>query len=161
MKPIDYKTKIKTREEIIQIAENARKEGKKIVTLNGSFDLLHAGHLDILEEAARQGDLFILGLNSDKSVKSYKGEKRPIISEEHRARMLADLQFIDYITLFDEPECLAFVESVKPNVHVNGADYGENCIEAPIVKKYGGRVHIVNFKTPLSTSKIIEKIKSL
>jgi D-glycero-beta-D-manno-heptose 1-phosphate adenylyltransferase len=161
MKPTDCNSKIKTREEIIQIAEKARDDGKTIVTLNGSFDLLHAGHLDILEEAAYQGDILIVGLNSDKSVKSYKGDKRPIISEEHRARMLADLSFIDYITLFDEPECLAFVESVKPDVHVNGADYGKDCIESQVVKKYGGRIHIVNFKTPISTSKIIEKIKGL
>lgn len=161
MKPTDSQSKIKTREETVAFIEEQRKLGKSIVTLNGSFDVLHAGHLDILEEAAKQGDVLIIGLNSDKSVKSYKGEKRPIISEEYRARMLATLNFVDVVTLFDEPECLAFVEAMKPDVHVNGADYGENCIEAPIVKKYGGRVHIVNFKTPLSTSKIIEKIKSL
>ena len=111
MKPTNYKDKIKTREEIIQIVEQLRKEGKKIATINGSFDLLHAGHLDILEEAAKQGDILIVGLNSDKSVKSYKGENRPIISEEHRARMLANLHLVDYITLFDEKQSLAFVES--------------------------------------------------
>ncbi|MBU0907136.1 MAG: adenylyltransferase/cytidyltransferase family protein [Nanoarchaeota archaeon] len=161
MKPLNFQTKIKSREEIIQIAEKARQDGKTIVTLNGSFDLLHAGHLDILEEAAKQGDIFILGLNSDKSVSSYKGQKRPIIAEEHRARFLANLNYIDYVTLFDEKEPLAFIDSIKPNVHVNGADYGENCIEAPIVKKYGGRIHIVNFKTPISTSKIIDRIRGL
>jgi len=160
MKPTNYKDKIKTREEIIQIAEKARREGKTVVTINGSFDLLHAGHLDILEEAAKQGDILIVGLNSDKSVKSYKGESRPIIPEQHRARMLAALGFIGYVTLFDEKESLNFVESIKPNVHVNGSDYGENCIEAPIVKKYGGKMHMVEHRTPISTSKIIDKIKN-
>ncbi|MFH1802681.1 MAG: adenylyltransferase/cytidyltransferase family protein [archaeon] len=161
MKPLDYKSKIKTREEITQIAEKARAEGKSIVTINGSFDLLHAGHLDILEEAAKQGDILIVGLNSDKSVKSYKGESRPIIPEEHRARVLASLYFVDYLTLFDEKESLAFVESVKPTIHVNGGDYGHDCIEAQTVKKHGGKIHIVKHKTVISTSKIINKIKHI
>lgn len=161
MNPANYGSKIKSREEITAIVEKARSENKMIVTLNGSFDLLHTGHLDILEEAAKQGDLLIVGLNSDRSVKSYKGDSRPIIPEEHRARMLASLECVDYVTLFDEPTSLAFVESVRPDVHVNGADYGEDCIESPIVKKYGGRIHIVPFKTPISTSKIIGKIRSL
>ncbi|MBU1988415.1 MAG: adenylyltransferase/cytidyltransferase family protein, partial [Nanoarchaeota archaeon] len=147
MKPQNYKDKIKTRKEIVEIAAEAKLEGKKVVTINGSFDLLHVGHLDILEEAAHQGDLLIVGLNSDKSVKAYKGETRPIISEEHRARSLASLDFVDYITLFDEKESLAFVESIKPHVHVNGGDYGHDCMEAQTVKKHGGKIHIVEFKT--------------
>jgi len=161
MKPQNYKDKIKTRNEITEIAAEAKLEGKKVVTLNGSLDLLHAGHLDILEEAAHQGDLLIIGLNSDKSIKLYKGEERPIISEKHRARLIASLNFVDYVTLFDEPESLAFVESIKPHVHLNGGDYGKDCIEAQAVKKHGGKVHIVKHKTPISTSDIINKIKNL
>jgi len=151
--------KLKSRREISVLAEKLKKEGKIVVTVNGSFDMLHAGHLHILEEAKKQGDVLIVGLNSDKSVKIYKSKDRPIIPEDQRAALLCALECVDYVTLFDEPECLTFVESIKPHVHVNGSEYGPNCIEAPLVKKYGGRLHIVQRKegTP-GTSKIIEKI---
>src|SRR3989344_3911940 len=153
--------KIKTREEITKIAKELKLQGKKIVTINGCFDLLHTGHVHMLEEAKQQGDVLIVGLNSDKSVKSYKGLSRAIIPEHDRARMLAALECVDYVTLFDETDCLAFVDSVRPNVHVNGPEYGENCIEAPLVKKHGGRIHIAKKVEGLSTSGIIKKIKEM
>ena len=153
--------KIKTREGITKLAKELKLQGKKIVTINGCFDLLHAGHVHMLEEAKQQGDILIVGLNSDKSVKSYKGLSRPIIPEQDRAKMLAALSCVDYVTLFDETDCLAFVDSVRPIVHVNGPEYGENCIEAPLVKKHGGRIHIAKKVEGLSTSGIIKKIKEM
>jgi rfaE bifunctional protein nucleotidyltransferase chain/domain len=160
--------KIKTREEIIKLSEELKKQGKTIVTTNGSFDLLHIGHILFFEQAKKQGDILIVGLNSDKSVKEWKKhigykdwDKRPINPQDARAKMLAALEFIDYITIYDEPDCLAFVESVKPNVHVNGSEYGKECIEAPIVKRYGGKVHIIKIIGDYSTSNLIRKIKSI
>lgn len=159
--------KIKTREEISKIAEELKSGGKKIVTINGSFDIIHRGHLYILEEAKKQGDILVVGLNSDKSVKEWKKhigykdwEKRPYNEEKNRAELLAGFECVDYVTIFNEPDCLKFVESIKPNIHVNGSEYGEDCIEAPIVKKYGGKIYIVKIKGNLSTSSLINKIRN-
>ncbi len=150
--------KIKTRQEISKIAEQLRKEGKKIVTTNGAFDLLHYGHVKLFEYAKQQGDILIIGLNSDKSIKSYKNKNRPIIKQEYRAEVLAAIQHIDYITIFDEPECIKFVESVKPNVHVNAATYGLNCVESETVKRYGGEIKLFDVIPGHSTTELIKKI---
>lgn len=160
--------KIKTREEIEKISEELKKQGKVVVSINGSFDLLHVGHVKILEEARKQGDVLIVGLNTDDSVRRWKkhmGYKdwmnRPLNNQNDRTEMLAALECVDYVTLFDETDCLKFVESVKPNIHANGSDYGENCIEAPTVKKYGGKVYIVKLVEGYSTSNLIKKIKAM
>tara|TARA_Y100000310_G_C20685355_1_gene818607 strand:- start:3211 stop:3720 length:510 start_codon:yes stop_codon:yes gene_type:complete len=160
--------KIKTREEIINISEDLKKQGKTIVTTNGSFDLLHVGHIKFLEEAKKQGDILIIGLNTDESVRRWKkhiGYKdwanRPLNNEKDRTEMLAALECVDYVTLFDETECMPFIESVKPNIHVNGSEYGKDCIEAPTVKKYGGKIHVVKIIGNYSTSNLIKKIKSM
>lgn len=133
-------------------------EGKKIATLNGSFDLLHAGHLHIIYEASRQGDVLIVALNTDASIQKYKSPKRPIVSLENRLRMMAALGFVDYVTSFDETDPRVILEKIKPHVHVNGAEYGAECIEAEIVKKHGGIIHIVQLVPGLSTSNLIKKI---
>ena len=160
--------KIKTREEIKEISERLKKEGKVVVTTNGSFDILHIGHVRFLQEAKKQGDVLIIGLNTDDSVRRWKKhigykdwKERPINSQEVRADMLAALECVDYVTLFDETDCIPFIESVKPNVHVNGSEYGENCIEAETVKKHGGKIHIVNLVGDYSTSNLIKKIKNM
>lgn len=147
------------RAQLAPLAALLRAQGKRIVTLNGSFDLLHAGHLRILEEARRQGDVLLVGLNSDASVKRYKSASRPFIAEEERARLLLALRVVDYVHVFDEDEPMAFLEEVRPHVHVNGSEYGADCVEAPLVKKHGGRIHIVEKIPGLSTSAIVEKIK--
>ena len=135
--------------------------GKKltIATLNGSFDLMHAGHLYIIHEASKQADRLIVALNSDDSIRQYKGSDRPIISLQYRLEMAAALEFVDYVTWFDETDPRALLERIKPDVHVNGAEYGENCIEAEVVKTNGGRLHLVDRIPSLATSSIIEKIK--
>jgi D-beta-D-heptose 7-phosphate kinase/D-beta-D-heptose 1-phosphate adenosyltransferase len=142
------------------LAAMLRAQGKRLVTINGSFDLLHAGHLFILEEAKRQGDVLIVGLNSDASVKRYKSADRPLIPEAERARMLLALRCVDYAHVFDEDAPMAFLGEVRPDVHVNGSEYGADCIEAPTVRKHGGRIHIVEKIPGLSTSQIIAKIKT-
>ncbi len=137
-----------------------KEEGKTLVTLNGSFDLLHAGHLKMIHEASLQGDCLIMALNSDASIQKYKSPDRPIVTLEHRLEMVAALEFVNYVTYFDETDPIAFLKKVKPDVHVNGAEYGENCLEADVVKENGGRVHIVSLVPGLSTSNLIEKIQS-
>ncbi|MDN3508856.1 MAG: adenylyltransferase/cytidyltransferase family protein [Candidatus Neptunochlamydia sp.] len=137
-----------------------RKLGKTITTLNGSFDLLHAGHLKMVHEASQQADVLILALNSDASIKKYKSHLRPIVPLEHRLEMIAALEFVDYVTYFDETDSIALIEKIKPDVHNNGSEYGENCIEAEVVRNHGGKIHIVKLIPGLSTSKLIEKIKT-
>lgn len=151
--------KIKTRKEIAKIAKELKNRGKKIVTCNGCFDIIHAGHIKFLKEAKERGDVLIVGLNSDRSVKENKGEKRPINNEKDRAIVLAALEMVDYVTIFDEKTPIELLEIIKPDVHVNGEEYGENCIEALIVKKYGGKVYIVKLKKGFSTTNLIKKIK--
>jgi rfaE bifunctional protein nucleotidyltransferase chain/domain len=142
-----------------EFVEELRGRKLTLATLNGSFDLLHAGHLYIISEAAKQADRLLVALNSDSSMASYK--RRPIISLEHRLEMMAALEFVDFVTWFDETDPRALLAKIKPNVHVNGAEYGENCLEAAVVKESGGRLHLVERIPALSTSSIIEKIKGL
>jgi len=142
------------------LAENLRAKGKRIVTINGSFDILHNGHLHILNEARSQGDVLIVGLNSDASVKGYKGANRPIVTERRRAEMLLALRMVDYVHVFDEPDPIAFLKEVRPDVHVNGSEYGEDCIESETVKGGGGQIHIVNRIPGLSTSRLIDAARS-
>ncbi|MBR6462059.1 adenylyltransferase/cytidyltransferase family protein [bacterium] len=154
-------SKIVSREELAKCCEELRKEGKTIVTCNGSFDLFHYGHLCFLEEAKAQADVLIVGLNSDSSIKQYKSPLRPIIGQEQRAALLSALSIVSYVHIFDETVPMPFLEVVKPNVHVNGSEYGENCIEAPTVKKYGGRIHLMPKVAGLSTTGLIERIRTL
>lgn len=135
-----------------------RAQGKTLVTLNGSFDLMHAGHLHILYEASLQGDLLLVALNSDASIRQYKSPKRPIISLNWRLEMLSAIEFVDFLTWFDETDPRALLQVLQPDVHVNGAEYGENCIEAEVVKQGGGRLHLVDRIPGLATSDIITKI---
>lgn len=138
------------------------KLGKKtIATLNGSFDLMHAGHLHMIYEASKMADVLIIALNSDASIKQYKSADRPIISLNDRLQMMAAIEFVDYVTWFDETNPCLVLEILKPDVHVNGQEYGENCIEAETVKANGGKLAIVPLVPGLSTSKIIEKIHNL
>ncbi|MBR5623868.1 adenylyltransferase/cytidyltransferase family protein [bacterium] len=154
-------SKIVDRETLGKECEKLRAEGKTIVTCNGSFDLFHYGHLCFLEEAKRQADVLIVGLNSDSSIKQYKSPLRPIICQEQRAALLSSIAIVSFVHIFDETVPMPFLEVVKPNVHVNGSEYGEDCIEAATVKKYGGRIHLMPKVAGLSTTGLIAKIKAL
>jgi D-beta-D-heptose 7-phosphate kinase/D-beta-D-heptose 1-phosphate adenosyltransferase len=145
---------------LAQLAATLRAKGKKIVTINGSFDLLHGGHIHILNEARRQGDVLIVGLNSDRSVRSYKGPGRPIVPEQRRAEMLLALRMVDYVHVFDESDPIAFLNEVAPDIHVNGSEYGENCIERETVRRAGGEIYIVGRIPGLSTSGLLEALQS-
>lgn len=155
------KAKILNPSDLIKRVEKLRQEGKTIATLNGSFDLMHAGHLHMIYEASKAADVLIMALNTDRSIQQYKSPDRPIIPLEYRLQMVAALGFVDFVTWFDETDPCTLLEMIKPDVHVNGAEYGENCIEADVVKANGGKLKIVELVPGLSTSQIIKKIQGL
>ncbi len=136
-----------------------REQGLTIATLNGSFDLLHAGHLYIISQAKLQADRLLVALNSDLSIQQYKGVERPIVPLIYRLEMMAALEFVDYVTWFEEATPCAILETIRPDVHVNGVEYGADCVEAPTVKACGARLHLVDRIPTLSTSELINKIR--
>jgi rfaE bifunctional protein nucleotidyltransferase chain/domain len=138
-----------------------RAEGRTIATLNGSFDLLHAGHLHIIHEASTVADCLIVALNSDDSIRRYKSADRPIISLQYRLMLMAALEYVDYVTWFEEDDPCHLLSKIRPDIHVNGSEYGYACVEASTVQSYGGRIHIVDLVAGLSTSNIVEKIIAL
>lgn len=150
--------KIKSQKEIIEISRRLKKQGKKVVTRNGSFDILHLGHVKSLREAKKQGDVLIVLLNSDKSVKVYKGSSHPIVSQKERAEMLASLESVDYVVLFDEIKPGALLTKIKPNVHCVGPDWGKYTSSRKIVEESGGRIHILKKVGNFSTSGLIKRI---
>lgn len=153
--------KIKSIEELSKIVQGFKDKKQKIVTINGCFDMLQLGHIYILYEAKKQGDILLVGLNSDASVKRLKGNDRPINDQATRCQLMAALQMVDYVFIFEEDDPRAFLKVLKPDIHVNDASYGENCIETEVLKTYGGKLHLVEkFKVP-STTQTIEKIKKV
>lgn len=150
--------KIKKRKELTKIVEQLKNEGKTIVTTNGTFDLLHYGHVKLFEYAKKQGDILVIGMNSDKSVKKYKSKNRPIINQRYRAEVLAAIQYIDYVTIFNEADSINFVKLVKPHVHINASTYGYDCIERGAVEKYGGKIKLFGIIKGHSTTDIIKRI---
>lgn len=149
---------IKTWKEMAFISETLRNQKKKIVFTNGCFDILHIGHIKYLEEAKKLGDILVIGLNSDKSVERLKGESRPINSQFSRSYILASLEVVDYVVLFDQDTPLDLIKLINPDVLVKGGDYkGENIIGQDIVKE----IKILKLIEGFSTSKTIERIKNL
>jgi rfaE bifunctional protein nucleotidyltransferase chain/domain len=153
------KNKIISRSQINHVISTLKKKGQKIVFTNGCFDLLHVGHVRYLQEAASLGDCLIVGLNSDRSVRKIKGPKRPLISENQRAEVLAALACVGYIVLFAEADPLKLIESIKPDILVKGADWSlDKIIGADLVHSYKGEVHRVDIVPLISTSEIIHRI---
>ena len=146
---------------MIRIAGH-RKAGDRIVFTNGCFDILHVGHVRYLTSAKKEGDILVVGLNSDESVKSIKDPNRPIIHQNQRAEVVAGLGCVDYITIFDEPDPLLIIQAVKPDVLVKGSDWPEEKIVGnDFVKQSGGRVVRIPIVDEVSTSSIIRRIVSL
>ncbi|MBU1908806.1 MAG: D-glycero-beta-D-manno-heptose 1-phosphate adenylyltransferase, partial [Verrucomicrobia bacterium] len=135
-----------------------RAAGKKLVFTNGAFDLLHAGHVTYLEFARRQGDALVVGLNSDASVRRYKGDRRPVNRQSDRARVLAALECVDYVVMFGEDEPARLIAELKPDVLVKGADWAHYVSGRDLVEKAGGRVVLAPLVKGRSTSGLIEKI---
>lgn len=143
-----------------QLVENLKAQNKKVVFTNGCFDILHVGHLRYLNEAKKQGDILIIGVNSDSSVKRLKGETRPINNQFDRAELLCGLKAVDYAVIFEEDTPEELIATLKPSIHVKGGDYKkENLPETKIVESYGGEVRILSFVEGKSTTNIVNKIK--
>lgn len=151
---------IRDKEKLGEIVNRLKFEGKKIVTTNGCFDILHKGHVFYLRESKKYGDVLIVGLNSDSSVKRLKGEDRPINDERSRAIVLDELKSVDYVFIFEEDTPIEFLKIVKPHYHTKGADYeGKNISELDVLKKYGGKMVYIKYLENYSTTNIINKIK--
>ncbi|WP_457623480.1 D-glycero-beta-D-manno-heptose 1-phosphate adenylyltransferase [Persephonella sp.] len=145
----------------LEIIEKWKKEGKKIVFTNGCFDIIHAGHVDYLEKAKKLGDILIVGLNSDSSVRRIKGKARPINNQEHRMKVLNALKPVDLVIIFDEDTPERLIKEIKPDVLVKGGDWKiENIVGSDFVKSYGGKVQTIDFIYDISTTKIIQKVKN-
>jgi len=152
---------IVSRERIREISKEIKKEGKKIVFTNGCFDLIHKGHIYLLKEAKKFGDVLIVGINSDKSVRKIKGENRPILKEEERTFIIDNIKGVDYVVLFDEETPEELIKEICPDFLVKGGDYKEEeIVGADFVKKSGGKVVIIPYLKNFSTTKLIERIKN-
>ncbi|MCX7981786.1 MAG: D-glycero-beta-D-manno-heptose 1-phosphate adenylyltransferase [Syntrophales bacterium] len=150
---------ILTREELLTVINTLHREGKKIVFTNGCFDLIHIGHVRYLREAKKLGDVLIIGLNSDESVKRLKGPGRPIINQEDRAEILSSLEFVDFVTVFEEDTPINIISVIEPDVLVKGGDWPvEEIVGNEVVKKRGGKVVTLPFTEGKSTTRIIQRI---
>lgn len=144
---------------LLSILQKHKEEGKKIVFTNGCFDILHLGHIEYLAKAADFGDILVVGLNTDKSVKIIKGNERPINNQNARASVLASLFFVDYVVLFDEYTPENLIKIIKPNILVKGKDYKiEEIAGADDVINNGGEVHTIELTEGFSTTNIINKM---
>ncbi|MEK9746089.1 MAG: D-glycero-beta-D-manno-heptose 1-phosphate adenylyltransferase [Pelagibacteraceae bacterium] len=132
---------------------------KKIVFTNGCFDILHVGHIRLLNDAKKLGDILVVGINSDSSVKKLKGENRPVNIESDRKTLLESLKSVDYVFTFDEDNPLNLIKKIRPNILVKGGDYNENIIGSDFVIENGGEVKILFFHEGYSSSKYINQIK--
>jgi rfaE bifunctional protein nucleotidyltransferase chain/domain len=146
----------------LSFVEKLKSENKKIVFTNGVFDIIHRGHVEYLTEARSLGDVLIVGLNSDSSVKKIKGEKRPIVNEENRAYVLANLKPVDYVVIFPEDTPYNLISVIKPCILVKGADWAEDkIVGADIVKANDGEIKRIKYVENNSSTNIIEKIIQL
>ena len=147
------------RKNAANFCEDLRRLGKKIVFTNGCFDIIHAGHVRYLTTAKNFGDVLIVGLNTDESVRKLKGASRPINNQDDRAEVLLGLKAVDHVIFFGEQTAESLIAEVKPDIYVKGGDYTlETLPEAKIVQKYGGRVEFVNLVAGRSTTNLIKKI---
>ncbi|MGB2705573.1 MAG: D-glycero-beta-D-manno-heptose 1-phosphate adenylyltransferase [Candidatus Omnitrophota bacterium] len=151
--------KIKSAAEIKKVAAGLRRKGKKIVFTNGCFDILHYGHIKYLERCKKLGDILIIGLNSDSSVRKIKGKRRPVTGEKERAAILASLEFVDYITIFSETTPAKLITRVTPCILAKGGDWGKSeIVGSAYVKKKGGKVVTIPFIKGYSTTRILKRI---
>ncbi|NLK49611.1 MAG: D-glycero-beta-D-manno-heptose 1-phosphate adenylyltransferase [Candidatus Cloacimonetes bacterium] len=156
------KDKILTADQLAGILEDERQAGKRVVFTNGCFDLLHAGHAQYLEEARALGDILVLGLNDDASVRRLKGQSRPIVSETDRALLVAALTSVDYVCIFSEDTPYELIHKLQPDILVKGGDWQvADIVGADLVTSRGGSVHSLPFREGLSSTAIIAKIKEI
>ena len=157
---VDATSRILSREDLIDRVKSARAKGARIVFANGCFDVLHVGHVRYLASARALGDLLIVGVNSDDQVALQKGGGRPILPSTERAEIVASLDSVDYVTVFDEPTVEQLLLTLKPDIHAKGTDYTEETVpERDVVRSYGGRVAIVGDPKDHSTSSLLSRLR--
>lgn len=159
MKVKHFREKIVSIDEIEKISKSAKRTRRTIVTSNGCFDILHSGHVEYLEGASLLGDILIIGINSDSSVKKLKGSGRPLNSENDRASLVASLGFVDYCVIFTEETPIDLLKKIRPDVHVKGGDYrADEIIEKKIVEENGGIIKILPLVKGYSTTGILDRL---
>jgi rfaE bifunctional protein nucleotidyltransferase chain/domain len=153
--------RVVTLEELMALLPGWRATGMRVVLTNGTFDILHVGHVRYLEAARAMGDILLVGINSDASARGYKGPGRPVTPQDERAEIVAALRCVDFATIFDEPTAVGLVETLHPDIYVKGGDYdgSKPLPEAEAVRSYGGEVRIVPFVPGHSASEILENVK--
>jgi D-beta-D-heptose 7-phosphate kinase/D-beta-D-heptose 1-phosphate adenosyltransferase len=152
--------KYKSVDELSSISAKARKAGRLVVFTNGCFDLVHRGHIHLLRQAKMLGDILIVGVNSDVSVKAIKGPQRPIMPETDRIELIAALEMVDYVVAYNEPDPYRVIVAIQPNVLVKGGDWSaDKIVGADVVEQNGGRVAVIPYLPGFSTTQIIERIK--
>lgn len=157
----DAASRILERNRLIARVAIARRNGAQVVLASGCFDLLHVGHVRYLEAARRLGDLLVVGVNGDRTVRRLKGEGRPFLPERERAEMVAALRAVDYVTVFHEPTVTELLLAIRPEVHAKGTDYTEESVpEGDVVRSYGGRVQIVGDPKEHSSTEMLRKVIS-
>ena len=158
----DIANRVLNRDELKKAVANCRLQNKKIVATNGCFDILHIGHLHLLNQAKALGDILIVGINTDRSVSKLKGPERPVVNESERAAVIANLRMVDFVTIFDEDTAIELLKAIEPDVYVKGGDYNlETLPEAAAVAAFGGTVKFVEFLPRKNSSSLIDKIKLL
>ncbi len=146
--------------DLVAAVAKERKAGKTIAFANGAFDVLHVGHVRYLQDAAREADVLVVGINSDASVRAIKGEGRPVMNERERAELISSIRGVGYVTIFQEESPARLIGALKPDVHCKGTDYTvESVPEGEVVRSYGGRVAIVGDPKDHSTTAILEKMR--
>ena len=149
-------------EDLERLGEELRSENKIVVLANGAFDMLHVGHIRYLEDAKKYGDILLVAVNSDDSVKMSKGDKRPIIPEKERVEMISALEFVDFVTIFNQKEVSEVIKKLKPDYHAKGTDYTQESVpEKEIVESYGGKVIITGDPKDHSTTDIVAKLREI
>jgi D-glycero-beta-D-manno-heptose 1-phosphate adenylyltransferase len=157
---ITVPAKYKSVDDLSAMSAQARKAGRVVVFTNGCFDLVHRGHIHLLRQAKALGDLLIVGLNSDVSVKTIKGPDRPIMPEADRIELIAALEMVDYVVVYSEPDPYQIIAAIKPNVLVKGGDWSaDEIVGADVVEQNGGRVAVIPYLPGFSTTQIIERIR--
>lgn len=158
MARMPYLDKICSEGQAARIAATLKRDGKRLVTISGSFDLLHPGHVDLLERAKKSGDALMVLLNSDASIKRYKGPFRPFIPERDRAIMLAAFTCVDYVVIFDDLTPVRMLGRIRPTIHCNGSDWGKGIVERDVVESNGGTVKILPLIEGYSSSVLAQRI---
>ena len=157
-------SKIRALDELIPLRAQWRDDDRTVVWTNGCFDLLHVGHIRSFRDAKALGDILIVGLNSDASVRTNKGDTRPVVNEADRAEVIAALEMVDYVTIFDETTPIAALASLRPDIHCKGAEYADGnrpVPESETVLSYGGQIRFLPFHPGRSTTDLVERIRNV